>query len=397
MADPIIAALPARAALAIGLPAVAEMLVARPQVPVLIMPSGTVAMLPVRYGVQVTAAGEFAVTAVVVHVGVVEFAGVGAISAAALQVQARGVQFAGEGTFTASDTPRRFVEFAAAGGFAATGYAVYSATVEFAGVGAISAAALQVQARGVQFSGVGTLSATGVQVQTRGVQFAGEGTFGVSAMRVYSATVQLTGEGGFSAVGTIKKSYTDDFSRANGAIGSSWGPSSPQPVINTNAAQNSTSSGNTLQLVEYLGGMMLSDHYAVTVKIKTPVGTSRVTTTYFYVTARGNGTSTQNDDRVVLVASGDAWSSGIYTLSSGGTWTRRTTITNAFVSGDDATLEVNGNVYTAYRNGVAIGPAWTDSGGVVPTGVGRRGFGFGTQPINNGFGFAIDEITCTDL
>lgn len=418
MSDPIIAALPAvRAEVGCALPDVAEAVASLPStgivaalpaineqalsiplVPVLLMPSGTVAMLPVRYGVQFTATGGFTVTAVAVHVAAVEFAAAGAFNAVALEVQARPVTFTGEGTFVASDIPRRFVEFAGVGGFTADGVAVFSAAVEFSGIGAIVIVeALQVQARAAQFAGTGALAASAMQLQARAAQFSGTGTFGATGVQVHSRTVEFSGEGEFDATVRTTALYTDDFNRANGAIGSNWGPSSPQPTINTNAAQNSTTSGNTPQLVEWLGGELSSEHYAVTVTIKTPVGTNRSTQTYFYVTARGNGTATQNDDRVVLVVSGAALSSGIYTLSSGGTFTRRTTITDAFVSGDDATLEVNGNVYTAYRNGVAIGPAWTDSGGVVPTGVGRRGFGFGTQPYNSGYGFAIDQIVAEDL
>ena len=231
---------------------------------------------------------------------------------------------------------------------------------------------------------------------------AASGAGAAAAGVVPSAMVTAAASGSGTAAAPLtavpnKVTYTDLFNRANGAVGSSWGPSSPQPVINTNAAQNSTSSGNAPQLVEYLGGMMLSDHYAVTVKIKTPVGTSRVTTTYFFLTVRGCGLATQNDDRVLLVAAGAALDSGIYTISSAGTLSaRRAAITAAFVTGDTATLEVEGNVYTAKRNGAVIA-TWTDTGNVAPTDAAHRGFGFGTQPFNNGFGFAIDEITCTDL
>lgn len=190
--------------------------------------------------------------------------------------------------------------------------------------------------------------------------------------------------------------YTDTFNRANGAIGSNWSPSSPQPVINTNAAQNSTISGNTPQLVEYNAGVMLSDNYRVAATVKTPVGTNRSTGTYFYVLGRCTGTGTQNDDIVVLVASGAALSSGIYTRSSGGTFTSRASISTSFVSGDVAELRCVGNVYTAYKNSTQIA-TWTDSGGIVPVDANHRGFGFGTQPFNSGYGFAIDEITAEDL
>lgn len=202
---------------------------------------------------------------------------------------------------------------------------------------------------------------------------------------------------GTTEIWTAGVKYIDDFNRANGAIGSNWGPSSPQPVINTNAAQNSTASGNTPQLVEYLGGVMMTDHYAVTVTIKTPVGTSRVTTTYFYLLARGNGAATQDDDRVLLVLSGAAMSSGFYTISSSGTLSsRHVAISAAFVAGDTATLEVNRNVYTAKRNGTTIA-TFTDSSGIVPVDAGHRGFGFGTQPFNSGYGFAFDQIVAEDL
>ncbi|MGV9744573.1 hypothetical protein ACWDTG_06625 [Rhodococcus zopfii] len=417
MADPIIAALPARAEVAIGLPAVAEvaaglppesivaglpavseLLAVLPQVPELLMPSGTVAMLPVRYGVQFTADGGFTVAAVAVHVAAVEFAAAGAFNAVAVEVQARPVTFTGEGTFVASDIPRRFVEFAGVGGFTADGVAMFSAAVEFSGIGAIVIVeSLQVQARAPQFAGTGTLAASAVQLQARAAQFSGTGTFGATGVQVHSRTVQFAGVGGFSATGTIKKSYVDTFNRANGAIGSNWGPSSPQPVVNTNAAQNSTASGNTPQLVEYLGGMMATDNYAVTATIKTPVGTSRVTTTYFYLLARGNGTATQDDDRVLLVLSGAALSSGFYTINSAGTISsRHVAISTAFVTGDTVTLEVNGNVYTAKRNGTTIA-TFTDSSGIVPVNAGHRGFGFGTQPYNSGYGFAFDQIVAEDL
>lgn len=418
MADPIIAALPGRSEVAVGLPsaadtvaslptagiaaalpAVADVAVARPMVPVLVMPSGTVAMLPIRFGVQFTSAGTFVVAAVAVHVAAVQFAADADLEALALEVQARAAEFSGAGTFIASDIPRRFVEFSGAGAFEAVGFESYSATAEFVAVGGLVVVdAFQVQARSAQFSGVGSLSAIGRQVQARGVEFAGSGSLGVSGIKVVSASVEFSGVGGFDAVATLGASYTDTFNRANGAIGSNWGPSSPQPAINTNAAQNSTTSGNTPQIVEYLGGVMASNHYAVHVTVKTPVGTDRSTGTYFYVTARGTGTATQNDDRVVLVLSGGALSGrGIYTLSSSGTFTSRLSLTSTtFATGDTATLEVNGNVYTAYKNGVSLG-SWPDSGGIVPTDPGHRGFGFGTQPYNSGYGFAIDEINAEDL
>ncbi|MFD6677479.1 hypothetical protein ACFWDA_24355 [Rhodococcus zopfii] len=418
MSDPIIAALPAVRAdggfalpdvvesvaalpsvvIAVGLPEIGEHALPVPRVPVLLMPSGTVAMLPVRYGVQFTANGGFTVAAVAVHPAAVEFSAAATFDAVAFEVQTRAVVFSGEGLFVASDIPRRFVEFTGAGGFAVEGIAVFSAPAEFSGIGAVVIVkASQVQARSVQFAGVGALAASAMQLQARVAQFAGTGTFGAAGVQVYSRTVQFAGVGGFSAVGTIKKSYTDDFNRANGAIGSNWGPSSPQPVVNTNAAQNSTASGNTPQLVEYLGGMMATDNYAVTATIKTPVGTSRVTTTYFYLLARGNGTATQDDDRVLLVLSGAALSSGFYTINSAGTISsRHVAISTAFVTGDTVTLEVNGNVYTAKRNGTTIA-TFTDSSGIVPVNAGHRGFGFGTQPYNSGYGFAFDQIVAEDL
>lgn len=204
---------------------------------------------------------------------------------------------------------------------------------------------------------------------------------------------------GTTEIWTAGAKYIDDFNRANGAIGSNWGPISPQPVINTNAAQNSTTSGNTPQLVEWLGGVMATDHYSVTATIKAPVGTSRVTTTYFYLLARGNGSATQNDDRMVLVMSGAALASGWYTVSSSGAFSNRIAAAyppSNFVAGDTISLEVDGNIYTAKRNGVTFS-THIDTLGTVPTDASHRGFGFGTQPHNYGLGFAIDSITCTDL
>lgn len=201
---------------------------------------------------------------------------------------------------------------------------------------------------------------------------------------------------GSTEIWSAGASYTDTFNRANGAIGSNWSPSSPQPTINSNAAQNSTTSGNTPQLVEYNAGVLATDNYEVIVTVKTPVGTNRSTQTYFYVLGRCRGTGTQDDDIVVLVGAGAALSSGIYTRSTGGAFTQRVAISGGWTSGQTATLRCQGNVYTAFRGATQVAQ-WTDTGSIVPIDANHRGFGFGTQPYMSGLGYAIDEITAQDL
>lgn len=190
--------------------------------------------------------------------------------------------------------------------------------------------------------------------------------------------------------------YFEDFNRANGALGSNWLPASPAPQIASNAAQNSTTSGNTPQLVEYAGGVLYTDRYDVTATVKTPTGTSMVSSTYFYVLGRCTGTGVQDDDIVMLVGAGASLTSGIYTRSASGTFTRQQPITGGWTTGQTATLRCDGNVYTAYRAGVQVAQ-WVDSGGIVPVNASHRGFGFGTQPYLSGRGFAIDEIGAEDL
>lgn len=188
--------------------------------------------------------------------------------------------------------------------------------------------------------------------------------------------------------------YFDDFNRTNGALTTPWlsRSGSVMPVINANAVQHSTGSGNTNQYAIH-NQPLPTDDADITVKIKTPVGQSKVTTTYFYVFFHAQPQSAQNDDWIVAVFSGAANANGIYTLSSSGMFTRRTTSTTSFVTGDTLTLRCRGTAYSILRNGTLIssGGSWTDSGNVVPRDANHRGWGFAVQSFT-GYGFAVDEV-----
>ncbi|APE10749.1 hypothetical protein BO226_17385 [Rhodococcus sp. 2G] len=134
--------------------------------------------------------------------------------------------------------------------------------------------------------------------------------------------------GGWVQVFQAGAHYVDEFNRPNGALGADW-LGSPQPTINSNAAQNSTSSGNVPQLTEY-AKKLNTDRYGVLATVKTPVGTNRSAETYFYLSGRCTGTGVQNDDIVLLVAAGAALASGIYTRSASGTFTSRVPISGGW-------------------------------------------------------------------
>lgn len=187
--------------------------------------------------------------------------------------------------------------------------------------------------------------------------------------------------------------YFDDFNRANGALTVPWLSTAPS-AINTNAAQNSTSSGNTPQF-NFYDKQLGSDNFKVTTTLKLPVGTNRTTTTYFYVFARNRSAATQTNPCVVLVASGAALSSGIYTYD-GTSLTLHESISFGFSAGQTAGLLVEENSYTVLQNDIPM-TSWADATNIVPRGEGNRGFGFGTQPYNSGIGFAHDQILAKDV
>lgn len=193
-----------------------------------------------------------------------------------------------------------------------------------------------------------------------------------------------------------REEYYDDFNRANGALGARW-LGSAQPTINTNAAQNSTSSGNTPQFT-YYDSQLGTDSYSITTTVKLPVGTNRSTTTYTYLIGRCASAADQTGGTsIVLVFAGAAMSSGLYTYNGSAlSLISGQTISAAWSAGQTAELRIIENEYSVYHAGALI-LAWTDTTNLIPRGAGRRGFGFGTQPFNSGIGFAHDDILAKDL
>lgn len=92
----------------------------------------------------------------------------------------------------------------------------------------------------------------------------------------------------------------------------------------------------------------------------------------------------------INIATSGAW---------GGTAVARATNSVTVTAGDTFGISRNGNIFTAYHNGSALGTSWNDSGGIVPRDSSHRTHGIGGKRQTAGSGggsMTIDNYSAVD-
>lgn len=140
---------------------------------------------------------------------------------------------------------------------------------------------------------------------------------------------------------------TDNFNRANGAIGSNWTTQSGTPEVRDNQGR----SNDSLDTMAFWNADVFNaDQYS---QCDNPVVAAGASKGGPAVRASGTGGSRQM--YLMQVASG---SCGIFKYIGG--FTNLGSI-NSYADGDSAKLEVSGTTLQAYKNGAANGSSVTDS------------------------------------
>lgn len=218
---------------------------------------------------------------------------------------------------------------------------------------------------------------------------------GGASVSLPTATATATAPGATASTGVT---YTDNFNRANGALGSNWTTLTAAPVINTNKAQGGTSGPNsaaTIYAARYTTAVLTDTQRAECIVV-TPTGTAAL--------GLGAGPIVRCDssgNRVeALVTSNSAH---IFTRI-GGTATQRAQQTGLTIaSGTAVKLTAVGNVYSLYLAGSGTPTVtWTDSGNVITIGSTTRYVGFVSIAQKDGFGnatyaYAIDDWVGADI
>lgn len=186
---------------------------------------------------------------------------------------------------------------------------------------------------------------------------------------------------------------TDDFNRANGALGASWTAIGTAPTIVTNRAQAGTPGFNTTVF------------YAA--RHATPLTGDTQEVTFVPIAATANAAATvgggaflrcdSSGNRVEVAITN---TQVIIGTRISGTATNRATASSTGTP--SVRMTAVGNVYSAYLNGSGT-PAvtWTDSGGLVSIGSGNRYVGIVTAAIDSfgsvSRGWSIDSWTAADI
>jgi hypothetical protein len=173
-------------------------------------------------------------------------------------------------------------------------------------------------------------------------------------------SLSLTGAA-LNPIVTVLAHYTDDFNRANSTttLGANWTNRSGTMGINTNAAYNPVTSSLNISYATY-NSVMVGDDMQCAITI----GTVNTTFQNVFVLL---GCNTSGEGVRLLI--NDAGNAIIASMTVWGTVTTQATSSSTVsaTAGDVFMLKRVGNVYTGYKNGVAIGGlSWTDSGNLVP-------------------------------
>lgn len=180
-----------------------------------------------------------------------------------------------------------------------------------------------------------------------------------------------------------KALFTDDFNRANGALGSpDWSVISANLTVDSNQLQGG--GGKALRSADCFTDDMFS---------QVTIGSSTGGTFTLYV--RTGSTSWPTIVVNVTPSSGN-WAIVTDPTSSGGDHTTRASGSagsGVVVAGVVVRLEALGNVYSLKVNGSSVG-SWTDSGGAVTPGPSRRRTGVS---IGSGASVRLDDWVSGDL
>ncbi|MDM7488695.1 hypothetical protein QT969_10370 [Rhodococcus sp. CSLK01-03] len=252
-----------------------------------------------------------------------------------------------------------------------------------------------------EFSGEGQMSAdTGGTIIPVNADLSGDGLLEADSIAVPKAFASFEGTGTPSAtVSIVKRSFVDNFDRANGSIGANYFvpvSGQNQPVIVSGVAQAFSTSGTVVTPALYTYPMATDDMKAV-------MTTSAVTNTAqseLYVRTLNTGTlistnvSRPNGGVVCFI-----WSTQLklYTASDSATLTEQAAKTGMTIAnGDVIELRAVGSTYTVFVNG-AQQLSWSDPGGVVPVGADRRYCGFAPVANDGTHMTRFDAFACADL
>lgn len=192
--------------------------------------------------------------------------------------------------------------------------------------------------------------------------------------------------------------YSDDFNRANGGLGSNWTTLTNAPVIASNVAQAGTTGPSNTFTVYGARWVdpVLTNNQEVSCTVHTPPAPSTPTL--------GSGLVLHCDssgNRVEAVIASDA----VYFFTRiSGTGTQRASQTVTVNSGTAIRATAVGNVYSIYLAGSGTATlTWTDSGNLVGSGSSNRYLGLITLSQKNiggsisGYGYNIDNWVGKDL
>ena len=206
-------------------------------------------------------------------------------------------------------------------------------------------------------SGIGSVALNGSQ------------TINISGTSVVALTLTNT-TGGIVLRDTITvagggsgTSFSDNFNRANGGLGSDWTTSSGSPVVNSNRFCTSASGS---ALAYWSSSAVASDQFSKGNAISVLAGNRYV---YFGVRMGSGG-------RGYFIKT-DGSNSWIVYRASGGSDQVLQTLNTIFSSSDVAEIKVNGSTLSAYKNGFQIGVNQTHS--ALTSG----SPGLGVSPDNN--------------
>lgn len=322
------------------------------------------------------------------------FGGTGALAALAYPGRVLGADFIGSGALSAPVIPVGTTDAAFTGSGTAVGAIAVPVAAAFTGSGALAAAAMGGIPVAAALNGAGTLSATTSFRYSAAANFTGSGALAVSVeTRVVAA--DFTGSGTLSAVAEkVGVSLSDDFNRANGALGANWTAIGTAPTIITNRAEAGTPGVN--QTVVYAARHVTplsSDTQEVT---WTPIAATLGSTTSLGGAAFLRSTS--GGDRVEVAITN---TQVIINTRIGGTSTSRATASAS--SPTSVRMTAVGNVYSAYLNGSGTAAVtWTDSGNVITIGSTTRYVGI-VCVANTNFarsttrGWSVDAWSAADI
>lgn len=234
------------------------------------------------------------------------------------------------------------------------------------------------------------------------VDFWGEGFLQTEEMTIPKVFADLGAEGSLTATRVIgKKSFSDDFNRANGAIGANYVvplAGEPQPTIVSNIAQSPVVSGTAL-IPALFKDPMTTDSMSAVMVVAAPNSTAQ---SELYVRASRAGSligSTANQSRPNYAIVGAIFGQklGIYSINNK-TMTERAVKTSGvnLVAGDVIELRVSGSTVRMFLNG-AEQLNWSDPGGQSLMGAEYRYCGFCTIYSSNAHMTRFDAFSCADL